>query len=129
MSADSELIIRVKYSPVTLPELGEGHVFKSCSFQDLDESKVASVIEAHFLNCSFRDNDLYWRLFFGCLFLNCEFMNCTFRGTTFADCCFVECVFKGCNFIPDKLDDPCDFKGTRWYACTQTNCHGLEGVW
>jgi uncharacterized protein YjbI with pentapeptide repeats len=61
-------------------------------------------------------------------FVGVNFKNCTFHGCSFAGCRFVECEFDACNFTRDKLGGDCSFERSRWYACRQKNCRGLEGV-
>jgi uncharacterized protein YjbI with pentapeptide repeats len=119
----------VAYSPQgALPDLGDDHAFRYCTFENLDENHALHV-DAIFLSCEFRNNDFYWALFNGTLFSECEFANCTFHGVAFIDCRFVGCTFDSCTFTTSNLGGPCRFEGSKWYGCSQSRCVGWEDVW
>lgn len=80
-----------------------------------------------FLGASFR----------GCTLVGCEFVDCTFAldnlggDCTLDDCLLASCSFTGSTWIarPGRLDrDGRDITRTRWLACTQSGCTGLEGL-
>jgi uncharacterized protein YjbI with pentapeptide repeats len=123
------LIEHIEFSPTDLPpELAEDHVFRFCKFDKLGET-LASMFDATFLSCSFKECEFYWTLFTVALFFECKFENCSFRGVSFADCHFVECHFEGCAFTKGNIGGPCTSEKTIWYGCTHSNCTGLESVW
>ena len=112
-----------------IPDFGEvEHVFMFCTFEQLDDEKIATNVESTFLGCRFKDIDFYWTLFNNVLFHDCTFENCTFRGVSFAGCRFVDCSFESCVCTQDNLGGSCTFKGTRWYGCKPNNCVGWKGV-
>jgi uncharacterized protein YjbI with pentapeptide repeats len=112
-----------------VPDLGDDHVFRFCTFKHLDDEEIGMAVDATFLGCRFKEMDFYWTLFCIVLFHDCEFENCTFRGVSFADCRFVDCSFEFCIFTQSNLGNDCTFSGSKWYGCTQNNCVGWEGVW
>jgi uncharacterized protein YjbI with pentapeptide repeats len=111
-----------------VPDLGDDHIFRFCTFEQLDEDKIATAVDATFLGCRFKNIDFYWTLFNNVLFHDCEFKDCTFRGVSFAGCRFVDCSFESCVCTQDNLGGSCSFERSRWYGCTHNDCVGWKGV-
>jgi uncharacterized protein YjbI with pentapeptide repeats len=112
-------------------KLGKGikwdeNVFRYCTFEKLREE--GAHVTSEFIDCKFEGCDWYWGLFNVATFVGVIFRNCDFRGASFSGCRFVECEFDTCNFTIDNFGGKCSFTGARWYACRQSNCRGLEGV-
>ena len=112
-------------APSLVPDLNGDHVYRYCTFENLDEQNVNHV-DSTFLACTFRKNDLYSTLFNCVLASDCIFEDCTFRGVSFADCRFVNCRFDRCVFTLDNVGGQCGFKGTEWWGSTQSECEGLD---
>jgi uncharacterized protein YjbI with pentapeptide repeats len=112
-----------------VPDLGDDHIYRYCTFEHLDDEKIATAIDATFLGCRFKNIEFYWTLFNSVLFHDCKFENCTFLGASFAGCRFVDCSFESCIFTQDNLGGCCTYKDSRWYGCKQENCVGWKGVW
>lgn len=133
------------------PEWGDA-VFKFCMFEDLDIDGVS--FDGEMVSCTLCRVQLYWGFFNVALLANVTFHECVFPGASFRGCHFVECTFKDCRFTLDNLGGACIFDdctltectfsncsfdpssrqprlfspSTRLYACTQTNCRGMEGI-
>lgn len=114
--------------PIEAADLDCGHVFQYSDFVQLTELDVVHV-DSTFLDCTFKQCDFYWTLFNNVLCVNSTFENCAFSGVSFAHCRFVDCSFDGCVFTKDNLGGDCDYRGTKWYGCSQSNCTGLDGAW
>lgn len=111
--------------------LGQGinwdeNVFRYCTFMQV--AGEGAHVTSEFIDCQFEECGWYWGLFNLATFVGVKFKGCTFRGCSFSDCRFVECEFDACDFTPDNLGGECSFEGSRWYACHQKNCRGLEDV-
>lgn len=98
-------------------------VFRYCRFVGLQLN--GGVSDGVFLSCEFEQLEWYWGIVTLAVFVECRFKNCTFRGTGFEGSRFVECSFTNCRFLPDNLNAPCSFNGTKWHDCIQQRCEGL----
>lgn len=110
------------------PDLAGDHVFRYCTFNNLDET-LTGILDSEFLSCTFLDCIFYWTVIPADLFYDCRFERCTFCGAFFGECIVVNTVFIDCTFKEDNLGGKCDFYRTKWFNCKQENCIGLEGLW
>jgi uncharacterized protein YjbI with pentapeptide repeats len=110
-----------------LPELGEDHVFRYCTFLPRQNLSL-SVIYGVFLGCTFQGLDFYWAIFNNALVANSTFDGCTFGGASFHSSQFIECSLKNCAFEADAFGKQCDLQESRWYSCLQQRCTGIDAA-
>lgn len=102
----------------------EGHVFRYCEIENA--VLEGGCFDGVFIDCGFKKVEWYWGLFNLAVLVNCKFEDCTFLGTSFAGCQFVECTFTNCRFAADNLGGSCSNSGSRFFACSVSNCDGWD---
>ncbi|WP_084511809.1 pentapeptide repeat-containing protein [Geothrix fermentans] len=105
------------------PDLSNGHIFSSCTFENLEN---LTFLDATFLSCLFENCVFYWSDFMVPFLYNCKFEQCTFAGSSFRGCRLIDCSFESCTFTESGLGSPCHFEDSKWVECHLVNCKGLE---
>ena len=99
-------------------------VFRFCQFNALDLEGV--IFSGALLGCDLKKSSFYLSIFTTATLVQTRFEDCTFNGTSFKDCVLTECEFIRCHFAKDNMGGECQFDGSRWYACKQLECEGLD---
>ncbi len=79
------------------------------------------ISETEFNGIFYKNDDLNFRDFEGCIFNNCNFSACTFLAVTFIDCVFNECVFSDAkiNYVAFRtaVFNHCEIKNVNFAMC------------
>lgn len=112
------------YDNDDLPIEWKDEVFRYCQFNALDLE--GEIFTGALLGCEFKASSFYLGLFNNATLARTRFEDCAFNGTSFKDCVLTECEFIRCHFAEDNMGGECQFDGSRWYACKQSECIGLD---
>ena len=112
------------YDADELPAELEDGVFLYCQFSALDVE--GAIFDGALLGCHFKRSNFHLSLFNVATFVRVKFEDCSFNGTSFMGCVLTECEFIRCHFGEDNIGGVCRFDDSRWYACTQSECLGLN---